>query len=100
PLLRRVCAVHIDLGAASPLLELQRSQAVTDRFVVIGEDAWRVRQLEVLPPPRQILAQFRDHPSQAPSAAASSYLPHPPASQSELGVHPLQRCQHALPRTP
>jgi hypothetical protein len=51
----------IDLGAAFPLLELQRSQAVTDPFVVLGEDAGRIRQSEVFLPPRQILPQLRDY---------------------------------------
>src|SRR5262249_41971951 len=40
----------IGLGAAFPLFELQRPQAVTDPFVVFDEDPRRVRQLEVLLP--------------------------------------------------
>ena len=38
----------VDSGAAFPLFELQRTQAVADPFVVVGEDLRRVRQLEAM----------------------------------------------------
>src|SRR5713226_9538623 len=67
---------RVDLGAALPLLELQRAQTVADPFIVVGEDSRRVRQLEVPFPSRQVSPQFRDYPTQAPSTVASGYLPH------------------------
>jgi hypothetical protein len=46
--------LRIDLGAALPLLKPQRTQAVTDSLVVLGEDLRSIRQSEVLLPSRQV----------------------------------------------